>query len=468
MQSIPASMASFCAGLAIGWTSPVTNRLQGISGTYKPLDHPLTDFDVSWITSLLSLGAAFGPLLGGVVIDRFGRKPSSIAVCGVPAIVGWIVTLCAKNAAYLYAARFLIGISTGSASTLTSVYIGEVSSASERGALCSFPQLFITFGILLQYAVGPYVTYEALAGINLAFPIIYVASFFFMPESPYHLLAKGKIEEAERSLVWLRGRGRLRGDQRADADIRQDLETMAVAIEDSQMNSSSIVDSFKDLFSTTGNRRALAVTSATMLNQQLSGINAVLFNAESIFRGSNPENPVLSASASTIVIGVVQVGASWTEVFLADRAGRRALLLISSAFSAIALAVLGVHSYLQKIHYSSIDSIAWLPIASLILYIIFYCLGLGPLPWAVLGEVFPSSAKSAASIFCGSLNWVVSFIIACTFQSFIHTAGAYGTYWFYACCCGVLCVYKFFFLPETKCKTLEEIQAELSGKRPKG
>ncbi|KAG8227207.1 hypothetical protein J437_LFUL003413 [Ladona fulva] len=314
----------------MGWTSPVMNGLMGITGTHEPLDRPLTLEESSWVSSLLPLGAIFGPLCGGIFIDKLGRKFTILAMVGVPSILGWILTISAKNYGMLYAARFLIGISTGSASTLGPVYVAEISSALERGTLCSLPQLMISLGILLEYAVGPYVSYFALGCINLAFSVMFV------------------------------------------------------------------------------------------------------------------------------------VVSSWVETILADRLGRRPLLFFSTIGCGVSLTALGAHDYIASRDASAVSNIEWFPIASLVLYNIAFSVGLGPLTWAIMGELFSNKSKSAAGVLCGCFGWIGGFAISRTFQPISSLSGAFVAYWIYAASSFAGFAFMVFFLPETKGKTLQEIQKDLA------
>ncbi|XP_071440999.1 facilitated trehalose transporter Tret1-like [Hetaerina americana] len=450
--AVVVTISSLSAGCALGWTSPLLLRLQGDSGTYKPLQHPLSDDEASWVGSLLTIGAILGPILGGIFVDRFGRKMTIIALGGLPAVIGWIITLVATSPGTIYAARILAGISTGSALTVGPAYIAESASPSERGTLCSLPQLMITIGIMLQYAIGPFVSYHALSGMDLVFPIIFIVGCFFLPESPYYLLAVDRKKEAEESLVWFRGGG---------VDVSSELEDISVAIDESGIRGSNIIDSMKNVFGTRGNRRAILLSCGIMFLQQFSGINAVLFNAEPILSGSGQGGSSMKGSTATMIVGAVQIFASWGTTILVDRAGRRPLLIISCGVTAVALYTLGTHSYLEE--QSRASGLGWLPVTSLIVYIISYCLGLGPLAWVVLSELFPSKAKSAAGMFAGSFCWLLGFVVTRTFEPISVAAHPYGAYWLYASCTLAGVAFITLLLPETKCKSLEQIQKELSG-----
>ncbi|XP_071440997.1 facilitated trehalose transporter Tret1-like [Hetaerina americana] len=384
-------------------------------------------------------------------MDRFGRKSTIMALAGVPGVAGWIITLAATSPGPLYAARILVGIATGSALTVGPVYIAEMSSPSERGALCSLPQVMINIGVLLQYSIGPYVSYYALTGMNVVFPVVFMIGCFFLPESPYYLLAVDRKKEAEESLVWLRG----------GINVSSELEGISVAIDESGICDSNIIDSMKNVFGTPGNRRAILITCGLMSLQQFSGIIAVLFNAEIILTGEGNGHSVMAPSTAAIIVGAVQLVASWFTTILVDRAGRRPLLLLSCGVTAISLVALGIHSYLDA--RSQASQLGWLPVTSLMVYITTYCLGLGPLPWVVLGELFSSDVKSAAGMIAGSFCCLLGFVVSRSFQPIAAAAGFFVDYWLYASCLFGGFVFVFFMQPETKCKSLEKIQKELGG-----
>ncbi|XP_046382414.1 facilitated trehalose transporter Tret1-2 homolog [Ischnura elegans] len=457
MQKLPqyftaavVSFSSLGAGCAQGWTSPVLGRLQGITGSHEPLDHPLSPDEASWVSSLLTLGAIFGPIPCAILMDRFGRKPSIIALSCIPGIVGWLITLLATGPGALYAARAVIGTSMAASLGLGPVYIAETSSPSERGKLCSLPQLMITIGVMLQYSIGPFVSYHALAGMNLAFPILFMIPCAFLPESPYYLLAKGRNEEAEKALKWFRG----------GADVSSELNEMAGAIAESETKDSNLWESMKNVFETRGNRRAILITCGLMFFQQFSGIVAVLMNAESILRGSGEGEPAMEASTAAMVVGAVQIVASWAVTMLVDRAGRRILLILSCALSSISLFAFGAYSYLDV--HSRASGLGWLPVTCLVIYILFYILGLGPLPWVAMSELFPNRAKSAASLLTSVFTCGAGFVVTRTFQPISSPEGPYVAYWLYASCSLAGAIFVALLLPETKGKTLEQIQRELA------
>ncbi|XP_046409107.1 facilitated trehalose transporter Tret1-like [Ischnura elegans] len=453
--AISATIPSLCFGLAVTWTSPLASRLQGQdpSTSYEPLERPLTGTELSWVSSLMPLGAILGSVMVGFAMDRFGRKKTLLAFGGIPCVVGWIVILNATSVYMLYTARLLIGVSSGVALLVGPTYIAEFASPSLRGSLCAMFQIMLNLGVMVPYCIGPYTSYFVLAGVSLLFPLAFLATFLFLPETPFYLISKQELEEAAKSLAWFTGE-----KQSPDLSKQRDIISSCVH----EASSVSLVDSFKELFSSRGNRRALMVVSGLMFAFQFCGINAILFNLETVFRGSSKTNkPWLGPSESAIVTGVVQNVSTWVAAALVDKVGRRPLLLVSTALATVGIVGLGVQSFLEENKFSVASDLTWMPVACLMLFVSAFCVGLGPLSWIVMSELFTGGAKSAASLLGGGFSWLLAFVVTLTFSPMEEYLHFYGTYWVYSVCCALGFFFTAVMLPETKCKTLENIHEEL-------
>ncbi|XP_077292176.1 facilitated trehalose transporter Tret1-like [Arctopsyche grandis] len=319
-----ANLGLVSVGMALGWTSPIIPKLRNIDSS--PLDVVLSENQESWIGSLIALGAAVGPLYSGWAAGRFGRK-WCIFSSGVPLLVGWILIATAGNVPQIYAARFIFGLAVGQLFTCVPMYVGEIAQNEIRGALGSFLQMFIVIGFLIPYAVGPYVDYLTLALISLVPVIIFVISFFFMPESPSYLLGKNQRADAEESLKWLRGK--------STKGVQEELDEIQSGL-DQHSSSSSI----SDLWKSKANIRAMYLGCGLVAFEQLSGINFVLFYMEPIFSITDTG---LLPEISTIIIGVVQVVASCITPLVVDRLGRRILLMIPALIMTLSLVNINIH-----------------------------------------------------------------------------------------------------------------------------
>ena len=255
------------------------------------------------------------------------------------------------------------------------------------------------------------------------------------------------MEDASKSLQFLRG-------QSAEA-VQHTLKE----IENFVQETGAQKGTFKDVFRTAGNRKALLISVLLLAFQQLSGNTAVLFNTQSIFDAANTGT---DSAVSAIIVGAVQVLASALTPLLADRLGRRLILLVCSAIMCIALFALGAYFYIE-INGGETDNILWLPFSSLLIYIIFYSVSFGPLPWVVLGETFPASIKSIASSIATTCCLTTGFLISFFFP-LLNDLGTYYIFWLFSVSCAIGFLFILTVVFETKGLSLQEIQDKLNKK----
>ncbi|XP_026322866.1 facilitated trehalose transporter Tret1-like [Hyposmocoma kahamanoa] len=440
-----ANIAIASTGYSMGWTSPISTKLN--STETSPLPDIITADESSWMGSLLTVGAIFGPFIGGFLAARIGRKWGLMA-SSVPLFIGWILIAAAKSIGMIYAGRIFWGISVGMLFTISPMYCAEIATDDSRGALGSFLQAFITVGFLLVYGIGPFISYSAVAYVGVVFVAVFVIAFFFMPESPIYYLTKGDREAAAECLMTIRGKSR--------TGVEAELTKMAMDVQASMEKTATIADVFRG-----GNFKAFYISCALVFFQQFSGINAVLFYMTIIFDAAGSD---LDPDIAVIIIGAVQLGASLVTPFVVDRLGRRILLLISSCGTAIGLGLLGMYFILDETGSPAADSLGFLPILSLVLFILTYCWGLGPLPWAVMGELFPIEVKAVASPIATAFCWVLSFLVTRYFQPVAKAVGMSVAFWIFGVCCVAAFFFVLFIVPETKGKSFAEIQEMLAGK----
>lgn len=443
-----ANIAIASTGFCMGWTSPVNQKLSNV--TTSPLDHVATADQEAWIGSLLTVGAIFGPFIGGFAAGSVGRKWGLLS-CSIPLFVGWILITVASNVAMLYSGRIFWGVGVGMLFTISPMYCAEIATDDSRGALGSFVQVFVTAGFLMVYAIGPYVTYDVLSYVGIVFTAVFVICFFSMPETPMYHLAKDDIDAATDCLCKIRGRSR--------EAVQSEIEKMASEVKASMAKKATIADIFRG-----GNFKAFYISCALVFFQQFSGINAVLFYMSNIFEASGA---ALDSAIATIIIGAVQFGASALTPFMVDRLGRRLLLLISSCGTAVGLGLLGMFFVLSDSGHPVTESIGFLPVLSLVLFIITYCWGLGPLPWAVMSELFPIEVKTVAAPIATAFCWALSFLVTRYFSAVAEAVGMGPTFFIFGVCCVISFFFTLFLVPETKGKSFQEISEMLSGKSNK-
>jgi facilitated trehalose transporter len=310
-------------------------------------------------------------------------------------------------------------------------------------------------GILLSYVMGAWLPWNQLAWSSAVFPALLLFVMIPLPESPAWLLSKGHITDAEKSLKWLHHQPRTANDS-----IPVELQQTSVYAITSQTTQHSVPSneksgsgfSSKELF-----RRPVlvpfALTFTLLIFQQVSGIDAIIFYTVSIFHSAGSQ---IDDHLATILVGLVQLIANFMSLFIVDRAGRRPLLIASGALMCVALAALGTHFHLQK--YDMDQSLGLLPLISLIVFMIGFSIGYCSIPFLLMGELIPEKQRSFLSSIAGSLNLGMMFIVIKTYHDLKNSIGEDGTFWLYSAVCLCSCFFVYFLVPETKGKSLTEIE----------
>ncbi|KAM3959862.1 facilitated trehalose transporter Tret1 [Aphomia sociella] len=447
-QYLAASLASYgslCTGMAMGWTSPVLPQLRGPN---SPLSHEPTLQEESWIGSLLVLGGLFGPLLTVPLSKYIGRKWIIIST-NLPLLLGWLLAGVATNLETLYVARLAWGCATGMQFATVPIYIGEIAEDKIRGSLSALFLLFINVGFLLAYAIGPFTSYWGLTAAGGILSLFYIPFTWFIPETPFFLVYKGRIDEASKVLQKLR-----RATKEAVQPELQGLQAM-VAREFKEE------PRIKDLWATKGNVKALGICVFLAMLLQLSGIDVLLFYMEELLAKVGTK---ISASDGTIIMGVVQVVTSCITPLVVDRLGRKLLMWTTSLGLTIFLALIGVYALMDSHYQYDVSSVAFIPLLCLIVYMILFTLGVGPVPWILVAEMFPVKTKCLASGIASFMCWLAGFIWTRFFRDVAASYGIYTAFWILAVCCGIGFIFSATLLPETKGKTFDEIQDMLNNR----
>ncbi|XP_052750009.1 facilitated trehalose transporter Tret1-2 homolog isoform X2 [Galleria mellonella] len=449
IAALSATLGALAAGSMLGWSSPVVYKIVQPNST--DYNFPVTEAQGDWVSSLINLGAAAVCFPIGLIMDAIGRKKTMLFLV-VPFTLGWLLITFATNVGMLMVGRFITGVAGGAFCVTAPAYTSEIAQDSIRGTLGSYFQLMITIGILFAYAVGSYTSVLAFNILCTIIPIIFGIIFFFMPESPNYLVVKGQNDAAREALIKLRGSG---------YDVDTELNGLKLKAEESRNNQVS----FRSAITKKSALKAIFICYALMLFQQLSGINAVIFNSSAIFASAGAS---ISSAISSIIIGVIQVVATFISSLVVDKLGRRILLLLSALVMCLCSTALGVFFFLQDQHgadSSIVQSMSWLPLLSLSLFIIAFSLGFGPIPWMMAGDLCMIDIKAFVGSTAGTLNWLLSFTVTSTFNSLNFAIGSGQVFWLFAGIMVIGFIFIFFIVPETKGKSIAEIQLML-GEEP--
>ena len=430
------AIAAALGGLLFGYDTSV------ISGAILFLRQQfhLTSVETEVAVGIVLAGAAMGAGFAGFFGDRYGRKPVLIFNAILFGIFA-VVTGMANGLALFLAARFVVGLAVGMTSMLTPLYIAELAPPKIRGALVTLNQLAIVTGIVVAYYVDYLFSgssnWRAMF-ISAVIPsVILLVALFFLPESPRWLVVRQRVDEAFRILERVE----------STEDARRHLEELQEVTEVDKLR-------FRDLF---GERfkKPLLIGVGLAIFQQITGVNAIIYYTPTILQMGGFKS-ASSAILATVLVGGVNLVMTIVALFLLDRVGRRPLLLIGIAGMAISLTSLG---YLFGATHVSRVAI----LTGVLVYLACFAIGLGPIFWLLISEIYPTTIRGQAMSVASVTIWVSDLLVSVTFLSLIGAAGARFCFWIYAAASVAAFVFAFRLVPETKGRTLEEIEASWTG-----
>lgn len=442
VAAISATLGGFVMGSVLAWTSPTNAKL---AAEYH---FPISSVSKSLIGGLVSIGAMIGALLGGMFCKVIGRKRGLIFLA-LPSCVGWGLIIWAERVEMIIAGRVVLGLVIGVLTVACPLYTTEIAETSIRGTLGTYFQLQCTLGIFFDYVVGNVVRVFYFNILCAVLPLVMALLMTFMPETPQFYLSKKNEASARKALQWLRGK---------HYDVSGEIQAMQASIEKREAEKTS----FCEAFSTTPAKRGLIVGLGIMFFQQLSGVNGVIFYTADIFRSAGSK---MTPEASSMIVGGVSFAATYISTLIIDKLGRKPLLFVSVTVCALSSGALGLYFFLQE-HGTDVTNLGWLPVTSLSVFIIVFSLGLGPIPWMFLTEIFPSSIASSATSICCLTNWLFCFIVTFSFDSVCNTIHQSFTFWGFSLISVLGAVFVLALVPETKGKSIDEIQRTLGGDAP--
>ncbi|CAN1232879.1 Sugar transporter ERD6-like 5 [Linum perenne] len=416
LSTMVAVSGSYVFGTAIGYSSPTQSGIMD--------DLSLSVAEYSLFGSILTIGAMIGAVMSGRIADCIGRR-GLMAFSEAFCIIGWLAIAFSQVPWCLDAGRLLVGYGMGLLSYVVPVFIAEITPKNLRGAFTTVHQLMICLGVSFTYLIGSFVSWRILALIGAVPCMIQLLGLFFIPESPRWLAKVGRGKECEAALQKLRGKNSDISDEAAE--IRDYTETVERLSE-----STSVFELFQRKYA-----HSLLVGVGLMVLQQFGGVNAIAFYASSIFVSAGTD-----FNSSTISDLSLQIPMQVVGVVLMDISGRRPLLMARTSHS---------NPKLNLIH-------------SIPIFQVFtgsFSLGMGGIPWVIMSEVFPINMKGSAGSLVTLVSWLGSWVVSYAFN-FMMGWSSSGTFFMFSCIGGVTVVFVLKLVPETKGRTLEEIQASMN------
>ncbi|KAL9450611.1 hypothetical protein AB3S75_012354 [Citrus x aurantiifolia] len=433
LSTLVAICGSFAYGCTIGYSSPAE------SGMRADLRLSVTQYSV--FGSVLTVGGIIGSLVNGKIADLVGRR-RAMWLSELFCIVGWLAVAFSKHAWSLYLGRFSLGIGLVLMAYVIPVYIAEITPKNIRGAFTAAFQFLLTSGLSVMYLVGTVVSWRALALIAAVPCLLQIIGLFFIPESPRWLAKVGREKELETTLQRLRGK---------NADISMESAHIREYTQTFEMDSKvGIFYLFQRKYA-----YPLVVGVGLSAMQPLLGATAIQYYASYIFSEAD-----FSTKIGSISLAIIQLPVIGASVLLTDRFGRRPLLLASTIVMCLSLAIIATAFGLQGTH-------RWNEVTSVLVYVgimgfsVGYSIGLSGLPSVVMAEIFPINMKGLAGSLVIFIHHCINWTITFTFHFMMEWSktGTFSIFWV-ICAAGVAFVT--FLVPETKGRTLEEIQASIT------
>lgn len=435
-----AALAGLLFGLDIG---VIAGALPFISHDFQISSH-----QQEWVVSSMMFGAAVGAIGSGWMNFRIGRK-YSLMIGAVLFVIGSLGSALAPNTEFLVISRVLLGLAVGVASYTAPLYLSEIAPEKIRGSMISMYQLMITIGILAAYLSDTAFSYSGawrwMLGVITIPALLLLIGVFFLPDSPRWLAARGNDEKARRVLEKLRDTS-----EQAKNELNEIRESLKVK------------QGGWKLFTANKNfRRAVYLGVGLQVMQQFTGMNVIMYYAPKIFGLAGFTNST-EQMWGTVIVGLVNLLATFIAIGLVDRWGRKPTLILGFLVMAVGMGILGT---MLHVGVESMEA-KYFSIAMLLMFIIGFAMSAGPLIWVLCSEIQPLRGRDFGITVSTATNWIANMIVGATFLTMLDSLGNANTFWVYGALNLVFIFITLALIPETKNVSLEHIERNLMSGKP--
>ncbi len=394
------------------------------------------ELQLGWGVSSLLVGAIIGAFGSGMLTDKYGRK-SILIIVALFFAVSCVFTALATSSVIFISARLFGGLAVGAASVLSPMYVAEVAPARNRGMLVAIYQLAIVLGILCSYTINYWLhdvvnNWRWMFATGVIPSVLFFVGLFFIPESPRWLYKAGRKDESLKVLT------RIGGELLAKAEIVEIAESLKV---------NTVAVTRGELFKPSS-RKVMLVGFFLAILVQVSGINTIVDYAPKILLAAGVE--IKSALLQTSLIGLINCIFTFVAILFIDKVGRRLLYLIGSMGMAVTLVMIALSFYLK------LNGL--LTLICIMLFIAFFAACIGPVFWTLVSEIFPNRIRGKAVAFASFTQWIFNFLVVLLFPHFLASIGGAATFLFLALMSLIQWLFTYLYIPETKGKTLEQIE----------
>ncbi|KAK6633704.1 hypothetical protein RUM44_004311 [Polyplax serrata] len=453
--TLAAHSSSISVGMTQGYSAVLLPQLGSSDSSLN-----ITKEEASWIASLGVISTPFGALLSGILVDVLGRK-SAIIITSLPFLVGWLTTAFATDVLLLYVGRTVSGFAAGM-TAINYLYVSEVSSKEHRSVLSAFGPILVSFGVLVIYTLGFITTWERTALVSSAFSALIVVAMILVPESPAWYVSKNKHDEAYESLYWLR-----RDSKATETELKHLISSQDDVRDIKDMSKSGkkiSLEKVKDFFKIAKSPevcKPFTILIFFFIFQIGSGIYIFLFYATHIFRefGTDYDENLI-----TVTIGLFRFLMAILGAVLMAKIQRRSLGIFSGVCMSLSLLVVCVYQFFAD---SMSSTYQFLPFVSILFHVGFSMTGFLQLPWILNSELFPLHCRGLLSGLVSCFAYFCIFIAVKIYWDLLQILKLDGILWGFFIMSAVGTLFLYFFMPETKDKSLKDISRGFMKKKSK-
>jgi len=460
------NIAAFSSGLSLGYSAIL---LPQIRPDYQPIEdlvHHVYNFTTtkyrpftadseqgSWIASIFGIGAVLGGIFSAVIGRRYGRR-ISILMLSIVDLIGWIMIAASQNLAMMLIGRFISGFVAAGYSPCISIYVAEITQAKNRGWMLGLTVPIMSIGTLVMYSLGSYLPWHLAAATCTPVPVFLAIFVFMQYESPYWYFQQGNDKKAYTALEKFRGK-----DDNCTAESFQIQEHLKNRLEEI-----SLVQGLKSIFLETKYFRPFLVLNTLFLLMLASGKFAIEFYAIEIltkFGGS------MDKHLAAVFVAIIQLVGALLFLILIKKLSRKVLIVSSAFIMGTSLVVLGfcMYSRVKAGVMGDMSSLDWLPLACVIVYMVAAPLGLCSIPFMYIAELYPAEMRSLLGGLTIALSNLELFLVVKTFPMLESVIGDHGVFWVYAGACFLAIVFTLSYIPETKDKSLLQVESKFERQR---
>ncbi|CAG9817089.1 unnamed protein product [Phaedon cochleariae] len=433
--TITVTLFAISIGLNYSWTAPMIPYLIGEDSHLET-----TPYEAAWLETEMMIGTFLGLPLTILLIDRIGRK-NLILLATCIAMLGWISIAAANKMIYLHAARVILGTTSNMFTVAAPMYVAEIAESRIRGFLSGIFNFMLPLGFILMYCIGPYLPFYIIPIIGISVLTAELLIFSRIPETPYYLLFIDQPELAKKSLQYFRPK----------QDVQQELKEMTIAIERQKTETGRV----QDLILVQSNRRGIIIMTVLNVGLNMVGGSVTVMNLHMILGAAS--SLYLDSSIVAILFSIVMAISAQAASLTVDKYGRKSLLLISTVCSTCCLLVVTIYFHLKISDYD-VAYVSWLPSVAVMVYGATFKFGLGIVPPIINAEIFPAKVK-ACGMSIGEITFVFGALLSIQIYMWLaDICGIHVPFYIFTASGVLLAIFIYFYVPETKGKTLEEIQ----------